>query len=113
VSLPSVQSIRCARRVAPDGGLIFDLVAEVIQSGTVRRRGELFDFQGGCTLVIDPEGRIRYAIYKRLGSADRLERQIAAMRGPLKKFWTKRGKRHVPRPGLLRALHAPHAAARR
>ncbi|MGH8722958.1 MAG: hypothetical protein ACREU4_13290, partial [Burkholderiales bacterium] len=82
VSPIRIESIRCARRVTPDGGVLFDLVAEVLQSGTVRRKGTLFDFTGGSTIVLDPAGGVRYAIYKRLASADRQDRQLKAMRGP-------------------------------
>ena len=62
----SVQSIRVtpprrARRPRP------------VRSGrrgdaVVHRRpqtGELFDMNGGCTVVIDPQGEVRYSIYKR------------------------------------------------
>ena len=45
----SVQSVRVTRRAAPDGRVLFDLVAEVTQSCTVKREGELFDVNGGCT----------------------------------------------------------------
>jgi hypothetical protein len=106
VAPPRVESVRCARRVTPDDRIVFDLVAEVIQSGTVRRRGELFDFSGGCTLIIDPDGQLRYAIYKKLASQDRQALQHDAMRGPLKQFWKKVRGRYVQRGSILRALHA-------
>lgn len=104
-SLPRVESVRCARRVAPDGRILFDLVAEISQAGTVTLKGELFDFSGGCTLVIDPQGEVRYLIHKRLDSAERQARQHLAMRGPLKGYWKKSGKRYVAKPGMLRLLH--------
>jgi len=106
VSLPRVESVRCARRVSPNGAVVFDLIAEVLQTGTVERKGTLFDFTGGCTIVIDPFGQVRYVIHKRLGSADRQTRQFEAMRGPLAKFWIKEGKRLRPRPRMLKTLHA-------
>ena len=101
-----VQSIRVTRRVAPDGRIAFDLVGEVTQSCTVDRKGMLFEMNGGCTVIIDPEGQVRYAIYKRFDSETRRERQQAAMRGPLKAFWMKDGKRWRLRPDMLRTLHA-------
>jgi hypothetical protein len=104
-SLPRVESVRCARRVAPDGRIVFDLVAEVLQSGTVRLKGELFDFSGGCTMVIDPEGAVRYVIHRRLDSVERQARQLAALRGRLKRYWKKEKGRYVPHPGMLRLLH--------
>ena len=67
--------------MSPDGPILFDLIAEVLQSGTVRKGGTFFDFNGGCTIVIDPFGRVRYAIYKRLDSVERQESQYQAMKG--------------------------------
>ncbi len=102
---PRVQSIRCARRTAPDGNLLFDLVAEVTQSCTARRDGQLFDFYGGCTLVIDPFGRVRYAIHKKLDSVNRQKRQHAAMRGPLERYWSLSRNHYHAKPGTFRTLH--------
>lgn len=102
----SVDSIRVARHASRSGRIVFDLVAEVTQSCTVRVQGDLFDMAGGCTIVIDPEGRVRYAIYKKFSSKDRRARQYAAMRGPLKGLWKKSGRRYRPRTGMLRLVHA-------
>jgi hypothetical protein len=104
-SPPSVDSIRCARRASPDGSVLFDLVAEVTQSCTADRGGELVEFLNGCTLVIDPYGDVRYAIAKRADTADRVARQHLAMKGPLKRFWKKSGRRYVLQPDALRRLH--------
>lgn len=104
-SPPIVQSLRVARRAAPDGRVVFDLVGEVTQSCTVQRKGELFDMNGGATVVIDSEGEVRYAIYKRFGSDARQARQHAAMRGPLANFWKKSGRRFTLAPDVLRRLH--------
>ena len=52
-------------------------------------------------------------IHKRLGSDERQIRQFQAMRGPLKRFWVKKGKKLQPRPGMLKMLHrAKRARAR-
>jgi hypothetical protein len=85
---------------------LFDLVAEVTQACTVRRSGELFDMSGGCTIVIDPQGEIRYAIYKRFDSEERQKRQHAALRGPLRRFWRKSGNRFLLEPDVLGRVHA-------
>ena len=100
-----VQSIRVTRRAAPDGRVLFDLVGEVTQSCTVDRKGELFDVNGGCTVVIDPEGKVRYSIFKKFDSEERQARQLAAMRGPLKRFWKKSGRRFELQAHVLRRLH--------
>ena len=105
-SPPLVQSIRVTRRAAPDGRILFDLVGEVTQSCTVNRQGELFDVNGGCTVVIDPEGNVRYSIFKKFDSDKRQARQHAAMRGPLKRFWKKSGRKFELQPHVLRRLHA-------
>jgi hypothetical protein len=104
-SIPAVESVRVSRRVAPDGRVLFDLVAEVTQSCTVRRDGDLFDVNGGCTLIIDPEGEVRFAISKRFDSEARRARQHAAMRGPLRKFWKKTGRQFTVQKDILRRLH--------
>ena len=101
-----VQSVRVTRRAAPDGRVMFDLVGEVTQSCTVQRAGELFDMNGGCTVIVDPEGRVRYSIYKRFDAEKRRERQQAAMSGPLKAFWQKSGRKWTRRPEVLARLHA-------
>jgi len=105
-SPPTVESIRVSRRVAPDSRVLFDLVAEVTQSCTVERDGDLFDMNGGSTIVIDPYGEVRYAIYKKFDSETRQARQHAAMRGPLEMFWKKTGRRFGLQPDVLRLFHA-------
>jgi hypothetical protein len=105
VAPPRIESIRCARRVSPDGPILFDLIAEVLQSGTVRRGSTLFDFSGGSTVVIDPFGQVRYVIYKKLDSVERQESQYRAMRGPMKRYWRRVGKRLVPVASVFKALH--------
>jgi len=104
-SPPLIESIRCARRTSPDGTVLFDLVAEVTQSCTVTRGGELVELPAGCTIVIDPHGRVRFIVSKRADSHDRATRQHAAMKGPLRRFWTRRGRKYLLRPDALRRLH--------
>jgi hypothetical protein len=102
---PIVQSVRTTRRVAPDGSVLFDLVAEVTQAATIKRGTDLMDFLGGCTLIIDPFGDVRYAVYKKIDSADRQKRAFDAVKGPLRKYWKKTGKKFVQRGGTFRMLH--------
>jgi hypothetical protein len=101
-----VQSVRVTRRVAPDGRIAFDLVGEITQTCTVERRGVLYDMHGGCTVILDPEGVVRYAIYKKFDSDSRRDRQLAAMRGPLRPYWRLDKGRWRVRPDMLRRLHA-------
>lgn len=107
VAPPTIQSIRTARRVTSNGSVLFDLVAEVTQACTVRMGDELMDFMGGCTLIVDPFGAVRYAVFKRLDSAARQKRHHDAVKGPLRKYWKKdeRKNRLVPRGGTFRLMH--------
>jgi hypothetical protein len=106
---PIVQSVRTTRRVGPDGSVLFDLVAEVTQSCTVKHSDDLMDFMGGVTLIIDPFGDVRYAIYKKLDSADRQKRQYESINGPLRKYWKKSGKKFVPGGKTFRMVHESRA----
>ncbi len=85
-----VHSVRPARRIGPEGQTITELVVEMTQ----RRRGYYsaevqdevdegkrkppkadFVFRGGCTLLINPDtAEVRYCIYKRIQSKNRLDR---------------------------------------
>jgi hypothetical protein len=112
-SPPLVQSVRVTRRAAPDGRIQFDLIGEVTQSCSVQQAGEMFDMTGGCTVVIDPAGTVRYAIYKRFDSEARRARQHAAIHGPLKDFWRRERRRFVPVTDVLWRLHGAPAPRRR
>jgi hypothetical protein len=104
-SPPTVESVRVARRVTPYGGVVFDLIAEITQSCTVNVAGDIFDMNGGCTVVLDPQGEVRYAISKRFTTEDRRNRQRDALRGPLKDFWAKSRGRYTQKPDILRRIH--------
>jgi hypothetical protein len=107
VSLPRVESIRSCRRVGPDGQVVFDLVAEVIQKRTVRDAGAEFDVFGGATVILDPRGRVRYVIAKNILNGDRLARQREYLRTGGSRFWTPpRDGRRIPTQQLFRLLHA-------
>ena len=77
VDPPVVESVRCARRVGPDGQLAFDLVAEVSQKRKVPGGGGLpgFDFYGGATIIFGSRGEVRYVVSKGITNSDRLTKQ--------------------------------------
>lgn len=112
VSPPVVESIRAARRVAPDGSIGFDLVAEVLQravvplrSGTRTPRVTLF---GGSTVILGADGEVRYVIGKRLPDTERRERQLDFIRNALHgshRLWELRGEIYRPAACPLRAVH--------
>ena len=108
VDLPSVESIRSARRVGPDGQVVFDLVAEVIQRRIIpRNNGSLgFEFFGGTTVILGPEGEIRYSISKSVIGKARLERRREFLESTAgRRYWDVEGGRHVPKGQLFRMLH--------
>lgn len=85
-----VRNVRAARRPRSDGTIQEDIIAVIVQRKPVFIDGSfVFMFHGGCTLVIDPghaldpqrPARIRYAVYKRLTSQDRLDNEIAYRTG--------------------------------
>jgi hypothetical protein len=108
VDLPVVHSIRSTRRVGPESQIVFDLIAEVTQRRTIRsgdnRRG--FDFYGGSTIVINPEGKIRYVISKNIAHPERVDRQREFLRSPEGvRFWQVAGGKLSPKRQLFKLLH--------
>ena len=77
VNLPKVQSIRSSRRIGPSGQVVFDIVAEVTQKrmAQFKQTKETCTFYGGSTIIIDPDGFIRYVITKRVTDSDRMFEQ--------------------------------------
>ena len=102
---PKIQSIRSSRRVGPSGQVVFDLVAEVTQKRRAHfaETNETCTFYGGSTVIIDPDGRIRYVVLKRVTEVPRLNKQKAFLDGV--------GARHKPSlcsdqtPNLFMMLH--------
>lgn len=107
VGPPTVQSIRTTRRVGPAGQVVFDVVAEVTQSRLARmENGAAFQFYGGSTVVLDPEGRIRYIVGKGVKSEVREDRQrrfMSSSRG--RALWLHRRDEITPRAQMFRLLH--------
>jgi hypothetical protein len=104
---PCVESIRSLRRVGPDGQVVFDLVAEVTQRRTVRdpALGEL-DFFGGSTVILGPDGEVRYLLRKRADHPERYERQRTFMAGVGRGYWRKGPKGLLPEERLFRLVHS-------
>jgi hypothetical protein len=106
---PCVESIRSARRIGPDGQILFDIVAEISQRRIVKadgenRRGSVF--YGGSTVILGPKGEIRYVIRKRVGSTERSDVQRKFMESPGgRQYWTLKQDVLVPQPNVLKMLH--------
>lgn len=108
VSLPSIESIRTARRAGPNGQIVFDLVAEITQQRQVRASsaGPAFTYYGGATVILGPTGEIRYAVLKNVAGQGRLERRRMFFETSCgQKYWHLAGNRWQPRQGLFALLH--------
>lgn len=113
VELPQVQSIRSSRRIGPEGQVVFDLVAEVIQVRRVHGNSETppFEFLGGATIIIGPKGEIRYSISKHICNEERLDRQRQFMAGQGRKLWELKEGAMVPVAHPFRLLHPDRGGA--
>lgn len=109
VSLPAVESIRTLRRPGPDGRIVFDTVAEIVQVRSVKPRDGKpgYEIHGGATVILDSTGTPRYVIRKSVIAAGRSERRaefLASAQG--KRFWVERNNRYVPKEDMFLALCA-------
>lgn len=85
---PCIESIRTSRRAGPDGEVLFDLVAEITQQRAVvdPETGLAAKSFGGSTVIIGPEGEVRYVISKNVGNEERLAGQLQYQRAN-GKYW--------------------------
>ncbi|HEV7509842.1 MAG TPA: peptidase M4 [Thermoanaerobaculia bacterium] len=104
---PCVESIRSLRRVGPDGQVVFGLVAEVTQRRAVETSAGIMSFYGGSTVILDPDGGVRYVIRKAIGKGERLDDQRAYLEGAGGTYWASREGRLEPLKKLFRILHDP------
>ncbi len=114
VGLPCIESLRTARRSGPDGQIVFDLIAEITQVLHVAPSdaGPGFDFYGGCTVILGPDGKIRYLVSKSLTGRERLKRRrefLASAMGST--YWRVDGDRYRQRPGMFRLSHTQNRVA--
>jgi hypothetical protein len=103
---PCVQSIRSSRRIGPNGQIVFDLVGEVTQRQLVSFDGRRMVFYGGSTIILGPDGELRYVVSKSLVSRTRLDKQIEFVSSDVGKgFWEETTVGFVQRPDIFRLLH--------
>lgn len=110
--LPQVQSVRTARRIGPDGQIVFDLVAEIIQRVIMHATADTagYELVGGATVILGPEGEVRYVISKNAVACDRVLRRRQFMDSPQgRQFWRTEGRHYVMRGPLFSMLHGPAA----
>ncbi len=109
VDPPCIESIRTARRVGPDGQIAFDLVAELTQLRHVRAGadGPAFSYHGGCTVLLGPDGSVRYAVLKSVVGRGRLERRRAYLHSPsAARYWSQVDGEFRRKGPYFRLLHA-------
>lgn len=85
VKSAKIQSIRSSRRVGPSGQTVFDIVAEVTQKREAQFKdtNETCTFYGGSTIIIDPDGNIRYVIAKSVTDNFRRDQQKRFLDSPV------------------------------
>jgi hypothetical protein len=112
-------SFHSIHRVAPDGGLKVEMIAELMQQMDVAldpddKDSDVFTFRGGTTVILTDKGEVRYAIQKNLGedSKDnkRLQRQrdyyqnsMASM--AMAPYGTEEMQNFLPRRGRKRQMN--------
>jgi hypothetical protein len=112
--LPEVQSIRTARRIGPDGQIVFDLVAEITQRVMMQPTADTagYELVGGATVILGPEGEVRYVISKSAVACDRVLRRRQFMESTQgRQFWREEQRQYVLRGQLFSMLHGPGAEA--
>jgi len=71
-----ISSIRPLQRISPNGRIANELVIMTLQRGeAMLDKIKAPKFMGGCTLIINQEGRVRFSILKSIESRERKERQ--------------------------------------
>lgn len=106
--LPQVASIRASRRIGPDRQIVFDLVAEITQRCMVPSRAgrPAYPVFGGSTVILGPDGAIRYIVSKSAAGSDRLARRLAFMASSAgASYWQVVGNRYTMGRSMFQALH--------
>jgi len=106
VDAPMVESVRVARRVGPDGNVVFDLVAEVTQRVVRRHKEKRVELHGGATLLIDPWGKVRLVIRKRVLREDHDREAMEFITSPEGKvYWKTEKGVQTPQRAAFRIVH--------
>jgi hypothetical protein len=108
--LPTVESVRSARRAGPDGQIACDLVAEITQRVTILptpgKPG--YALVGGATVILGVRGEIRYLISKSAAGSERLQRRRAFLQSARgQQFWRIDGAEYAEKESLYTAMHMP------
>lgn len=109
--LPEVTSIRAARRIGPDRQIVFDLVAEIVQHCRVPANSSSpsFDVYGGSTVILAPDGAIRYVISKNVSCHNRVTRRAMFMQSEYgRRYWSLVANHLSLEKTVFSVLHEPH-----
>jgi hypothetical protein len=102
-----VCSVRSLRRIGPDKRISFELVSEIVQRRWLTGpNGRLSEFYGGSTVIIGPDGQIRYLVSKSVANAERAAAQAQHLDSaePGRAWEVRDGRLFVPQMAL-RCLH--------
>jgi hypothetical protein len=92
--------------VGPDGQIVFDLIAEVTQRRTAHAAdGTPYDFYGGSTVILGPDGEVRYTINKRICQGEREKNQGQFIEANRNNLWSRSEGRMVPCALAFARLH--------
>jgi hypothetical protein len=105
VGVPTVESVRAARRVGPNSEILFDLVAEVTQRVVRRHKSQKVELYGGSTILIDPWGQVRYVIRKRVLNEERDNEALAFITRAANTYYRLVGDVLTPRRSAFKAIH--------
>lgn len=108
VDMPCIESIRTARRVGPEGQIIFDQVAEITQLRHVAASAGQpgFCFHGGVTVILGPEGEVRYLVLKSVANAGRVKRRREFLQSEAgSRYWAVSANQYRPKDHLFRIIH--------
>ena len=106
--LPQVASIRASRRIGPDREIVFDLVAEITQRCIVPARDGLpaYPLFGGSTVIVGPDGAIRYIVSKSAVGKDRPARRLAFMASRVgRRYWRLENNHYRMHASMFQVLH--------
>ena len=108
IRTPTIESVRPARRIGPDGQVVFGIVAEITQHAIVKEPGSSRSavFYGGSTIILGPEGEVRYVVGKGVQSSSRITRQLEFLQTDRsRKYWKLVRDVWQPSTNTFRLLH--------
>jgi hypothetical protein len=98
--------IRSSRRVGPNGQVVFDLIGEVTPRQLLSLDGRHIEFYGGLTIILVPNGEVRYVVSKSSVNTERVKKQLDFVSTAAgKKFWEETRIGFIQRSNIFRPMH--------